>query len=229
MPPPQPPNLTPNLLRAYSDAALQNAAEILAEATLLRDHQHWARAYFLAIAAIEEAGKALQAFDAQKRHLTNPAVSSKLNLGMTKHGQKINYALGAWAMASTDKRKALEVALPLMSQLKRGREPSMYCELRSEPDRTQRPSEVVPETAACDCVRLARDCVANAMRHVKEQQPPDITSALDKVFTMKSAYFREMLSSKDFWLYYLARLESGDARFAEAVSDYEKSATSPRP
>jgi hypothetical protein len=46
-----------------------------------------------------------------------------------------------------------------------------------------------------------------------------ITSALDKVFTMKSAKFREMLSSKEFWLYYVARLESGDTRLAEAVTD----------
>jgi AbiV family abortive infection protein len=222
MPAPRPPNFKPDLLRTYSAAALQNAGELLAEATLLRDHGHWARAYFLAIATIEEAGKALQAFDAQKRNLSDPAVVTKLNIGMTKHAQKINYALFAWAAASDDVREAIEVALPLVSQLKHGREPSMYCELRTEPDRAQRPSEIVRESAARDCVRLARDCVANANRHVKEQEPPEITHALDKIFTMKSAYFREILSSKEFWFYYVARVESGDKGLAEAVCGYEK-------
>jgi AbiV family abortive infection protein len=225
---PRSPDFTPNLLRAYSVAALQNANEILAEATLLRDHGHWARAYFLAIAAIEEAGKALQAFDAQMRNLSDPAVVTKLNIGMTKHEQKINYALFAWAAASDDVRQAIEVALPLVSQLKHGREPSMYCELKTEPDRAQRPSEIVREAAARDCVRLARDCVANAHRHVKEQAPPGITHALDKIFTMKSAYFRQILSSKEFWFYYAARVESGDHSLPEAVCAYEKDHTRSR-
>ena len=72
------PNLTATLLLSYSEAALRNADELLSEASLLRDHDHMARAYFLAVACIEEAGKALLAFDAQNRNLSDPAVCTKL-------------------------------------------------------------------------------------------------------------------------------------------------------
>ena len=75
---PHAPSLTPALLRAYSAAALQNASELLEEALLLRDNGHMARAYFLAVACIEETGKALQAFDAQNRNMSDPAVCTKL-------------------------------------------------------------------------------------------------------------------------------------------------------
>ena len=69
---PHTPKMTADLLRAYSEAALRNADELLVEASLLRDHGHMARAYFLAVACIEEAGKALHAFDAQNRNLSDP-------------------------------------------------------------------------------------------------------------------------------------------------------------
>jgi len=66
--------LTPELLREYSGAALDNASELLAEATLLLQHGHRARSYFLAVASIEETGKALMAFDGQGRNLADPVV-----------------------------------------------------------------------------------------------------------------------------------------------------------
>lgn len=45
-----------NLLELYS-ACLKNAAKLLEEAELLRNHKHHARAYFLAYTAVEELGK----------------------------------------------------------------------------------------------------------------------------------------------------------------------------
>ena len=72
------PKLTTTLLRFYSEAALRNAEELLTEASLLCHHDHMARAYFLAVACVEEAGKALLAFDAQNRNLSDPVVSTKL-------------------------------------------------------------------------------------------------------------------------------------------------------
>ncbi|WP_282029502.1 AbiV family abortive infection protein [Paracoccus marcusii] len=85
--------MTKLLLQHYSEAALRNADDLIAEATLLRDHDHMARAYFLAVACIEEAGKALLAFDSQNRDLSDPAVCTKLKRSMENHGDKINYAL----------------------------------------------------------------------------------------------------------------------------------------
>jgi AbiV family abortive infection protein len=216
------PKMTAELLHAYSEAALRNADELLLEASLLRDHDHMARAYFLAVACIEETGKALQAFDAQHRNLSDPAVSKKLKEGMESHALKINYALSTWALSSPDQREALKLALDLIFHLKRGREPSMYSDLRTDPDRVQTPREVVRANAARDCVRLAENCVAHARRHVNEKTPFKFTSAQDRLLTMKPAKFREMLNTEDFWWYLISRMEAGQQDIAEAVFGYER-------
>lgn len=217
------PNLTADLLCSYSDAALRNAGELLAEAYLLLEHDHVARAYFLAVACIEESGKALQAFDAQNRNLSDPAIGQILKNGTQDHSQKITYALGAWALSSPDQRNAVKVAAGLISQLKRGREPSMYAELRTNPDRVQTPGEIVRATAARDCVTLAENCLAHARHHVSAKTPIKFTSAQNRLFTMKSAKFQQMLRTEDFWWYYISRMEAGQQDdLAEAVLGYER-------
>jgi AbiV family abortive infection protein len=87
------PGLTSDLLRDYGLAALANASELMAEATLLHDHGHFARAYFLAVAAIEETGKAFIAFDGRGRKLLDPAVASKLKRALEDHRSKITQRL----------------------------------------------------------------------------------------------------------------------------------------
>lgn len=216
------PKLTLTLLQSYSAAALRNADELLAEASLLRDHGYMARAYFLAVACVEEAGKALLAFDSQNRNLSDPAVCTKLKKSMESHGMKINYALSIWALNSSDQHKALKVALELFVDVKHGREPSMYSELQTAPDRAQTPREVVRESAARDCVRLAEDCLAYAHRHVIEKTPARFTTAHDRLFTMKFAKFQKMLKTQDFWWYYISRIEVGQQDIAEAVLGYER-------
>lgn len=216
------PKLTTSLLQSYSEAALRNADELLVEALLLRDHNHMARAYFLAVSCIEEAGKALLTFDSQHRNLNDPAVCRKLKTSMENHGQKIDYALSIWAFSSPDPREALKVAHDLIFHIRNGREPSMYSDLRTDPDRVQTPREIVRATAARDCVRLAENCLAHAHRHVSEEIPAKITTAHDRLFTMKSAKFQEMLSAEDFWWYYISRMEAGQQDIAEAVLGYER-------
>lgn len=215
------PNLTSSLLNEYCEAALRNAEELLVEAALLRDHDHMARAYFLAVSCIEEAGKALQAFDGQRRNLSDPGVCTKLVAGLQSHPQKINYVLFMWALDSADQREGLKVATDLIWQLKRGREPSMYSDLRTEPDRVQTPREVVRAVAARDCVKLAAECLAYARRHVSEKVPTEFTRVQDKLFTMKSAKFKSLLEQEDFWWFFISRLEEGQQDLAEAVSAYE--------
>ncbi len=216
------PKLTATLLHSYSKAALCNADELLVEASLLRDHGHEARAYFLAVACIEEAGKALLAFDAQNRNLSDPAVCTKLKMAMENHALKINYALSMWALSSPDQRETLKDALHVILHLKRGREPSMYSDLRTNPDRVQTPREVVRTTVAQNCVRLAESALTYAHRHVIEKKPFRFTSVQDRLFTMKSAKFQEMLSTEDFWQYYISRMEAGQQDIAEAVILYER-------
>lgn len=217
------PKLTTRLLQLYSEAALRNADELLAEALLLCDHDHMARAYFLGVACIEEAGKALLAFDAQKRNLSDPAVCTKLKKSMENHGEKINYALSMWALSSPDQREALKTALNIIGHIKRGREPSMYSDLRTGPDRVQTPREVVRDSAARSCVRLADKCLKYAHRHVIEKEPANFTTAQDRLFTMKPAKFQEMLKTEDFWWYYISRMEAGQLDLADAVLEYERS------
>lgn len=216
------PKLTPALLHSYSQAALRNAEELLVEAGLLRDHDHMARAYFFAVSCIEEAGKALLAFDSQNRNLADPAVCKKLKTSMESHGQKVNYALSIWAVSSPDPREALNVALNLIFHVTQGREPSMYCDLRTNPDRVQTPREIVRATAAQDCVRLAESCLAHAKQYVSEKVPSKFTTAHDRLFTMKSVKFQDLLSTEDFWWYYISRLEAGQRDLAEAVFEYER-------
>ena len=215
-------NLTPELLRAYSAAALANADELLAEASLLRDHGHYPRAYFLAIACIEEAGKGLLSFDAQTRNLSDPAVCTKLKGSMENHAQKITYALSMWAFDAPNRHDAFKKALDLNLQLQRGREPSMYSDLRPDPDRAQTPRQVVREIAARDCVRLAEGSLAYAHRHVREKTPQEFSSAQNRLFTMKSSQFQAMLQNEDFWWYYISRMEAGQQDIAEAVLGYDR-------
>jgi hypothetical protein len=141
---------------------------------------------------------------------------------MENHSLKINYAFTAWIVGSADLREAFTIAVDLMVNLKRGREPSMYSDLRTDPDRAQIPRDIVREEAARDCVRLAQDCVAHAIRHVTEKEPPHVTRADDKLFTMKTAQFREILNTEDFWWYLIARMESGNKDWVSAVLGYEQ-------
>lgn len=214
--------MTAELLRFYSEAALDNAHELLLEASLLHDHGHTARAYFLAVASIEETGKALIAFDSQSRNLSDPAVCTKLKIIMETHASKITYLLGIWASGSPNPREGLKVALDLIPDLKHGREPSMYTELRDNPDRVQTPREVVRTSAARDCIKLAENSLDYANRHVRATTPSKFTNAQDRLFTMKSSSFQAMLNIEDFWRYYISRMEAGQEDIAEAVIEYER-------
>ncbi len=181
-----------------------------------------ARAYFLAVSSIEEAGKAILAFDAQLRNLADPAVCTRLKVWLESHPQKISYALGIWALNDADPRAALKKALDLILHLTHGCELSMYSDLRTDPDRAQTPREVVRDVAARDCVMLAEACFVKGRRHISEKTPSDVTSAQDRLFTMKSKYFQEMLNTEDFWWYYVERAEAGQPDIAEAVIGYEQ-------
>ena len=216
------PNLTADLLRSYSEAALSNADELLAEASLLLGHGHIARAYFLAVSCVEEVGKALQSFDGQNRNLADPAVCTRLKANLENHFQKINYALGVWALNDSDPSAALKVAVDLIIDLKRGREPSMYTDLRTGPDRVQLPRDIVRAKAAQDCVKLAEHCLANARKHMDEKKPREFTSAQDRIFVMKSRKFQDMLNTEDFWWYSISRLETGQQDIAEIIIQYER-------
>lgn len=98
----------------------------------------------------------------------------------------------------------------------------MYSDLRTGPDRVQTPEEVIRTNAAKDCVRLAGNCLAHAHRHVSEKVPSKFTPAQDRLFTMKSSKFQEIMKNEDFWWYFIARMEAGHHDIATAVLGYER-------
>ena len=211
-----------DLLREYGAAALQNASELLAEANLLFSNGHNARAYFLAVASIEETGKALQAFDAQGRNLRDSAVTTKLRRAMEDHSQKITMGFSAMLQASPDIRKTILPMTELMVHLKRGREPSMYTDIRYETSEVKTPSVLVKDIAARDCVRLASDCLAHAKKHIAEKKPLRRTRSEDELFSMKSDQFQNLAKTEGFWWFWLAQHESGKTDFAAAAVTYQR-------
>jgi AbiV family abortive infection protein len=213
---------TIELLREYSAAALQNAAELFEEASLLYEKGHFARAYFLAVASIEETGKALQAFDAQGRNLSDSAVTAKLRQSMEDHSQKIASAFIPILIATPTTREALMPAVDLMIHLKRGREPAMYTDIRYAESKIQIPSAMVREVAAKDCIRLACDCFADARKHITEKKPKARSRTEDQLFSMKSEKLQKMGNTEGFWWYYLSQLEAGNGDFAAAVVGYDR-------
>lgn len=213
---------TAELLKEYSAAALRNAADLLEEASLLYEKGHAARAYFLAVACIEETGKALQAFDAQGRNLADSAVTAKLRRAMEDLSQKITAAFTAMLLASSDIREATMRAVDLMIHLKRGREPSMYTDIHYPESRVQIPSTMVRNVAAKDCVRLARDCLAHARRHIANGKPDVRSREEDQLFSMKSGQFQKMANTEGFWWYYIAQMQAGNRDFAAAAVAYQR-------
>lgn len=212
--------LTREVLGDYSDAALANADSLLDEARLLLHHGHFARTYFLAVAAMEETGKALIAFDGLGRNLSDPAVRTKLERSMENHRSKINAAFSAWIMASANVREAVIPAVNLIIALTHGREPSMYTDIRADTGEVQRPSVVVREVAARDSVRLAIQCIEHARSRIANDEPGLKTRAEDQLFAMKAAQYREIANTEDFWWYYISELEAGRQDWALAVVTY---------
>lgn len=212
--------LTREFLRAYCQAALTNASELVHEASLLYTHGHCARAYFLSVAAIEETGKALLAFDAQGRNLADSAVSAKLRRAMEDHSTKISAAFMGWLQASANLRNDIATVIDLSIHLKQGREPSMYTDIHPDGSNIQVPSEMVRDTAARDCIRLATDSLAHARRYVVEKEPKGKTRTEDQLFALKSGVLEKITNMEDFWWYHLAQLESGQGDFSESVIQY---------
>lgn len=211
-----------DLLREYSRAALQNAGELLEEAALLYENGHAARGYFLAVASIEETGKALQAFDAQGRNLGDSAVTAKLRRAMEDHSRKITAAFTAMLLASSNLRNAVIPTVNLMIHLERGREPSMYSDIRYESSTVQTPAAMVRDSAAKDCVRLARECLTHARKHIAEKKPEVRSQAEDQLFAMKTGQFQKIANTEGFWWYYISQLEAGKRDFAAAVVEYQE-------
>jgi AbiV family abortive infection protein len=217
--------LTRELLQQYRDAALANAKALLEEATLLLRYGHHARAYFLAVATIEEIGKAVQAFDGMGRNLKDSAVAKRLQVRFDDHAEKIRSAFLPWLLwlqGSSSLPKALDKIIGLILNIQHGREPSMYTDIDAEGPSVITPSTSVRKVAAEDSVRLARDVLAHARPYVTQAHPKVTTRAQDALFALRSAVWLKMVNTKDFWEYWLSRNQAEVTTIDTVAIQYHK-------
>ena len=205
-------------LQGLFRAALANAKALLQEASLLLQHGHYSRAYLLAVASIEETGKAAIAHDAPGRNLRDQAVRSKIDRMITDHASKIRAAFTGFLVADPDKNA--ERAVELIVQLQRGREPSMYTEIRTDGS-VYSPSNSVSETNANDCIRLADRCFRSIENHIQTIPPRASTSMEDRFFALRNGETSKIMNRSDFSWYYISRLEQGEKDLASAVITYK--------
>jgi len=212
--------LTVELLEAYQSAALSNARELLDESKLLLRNNHFSRAYFLSLAAIEEAGKAYIAFDAKGRNLKDEGLCNKIKERIEDHSSKITSAFVGWISFSDNPREAIKTSVDLMIHLKHGREKSMYIDVKSDGNTLSIPAEVVRPVAARDCTHLAENCIHHTELYFKHNEAGKRNTYEDKLLCIKQKTLTDMLNTEDFWEYYIDQLEKGNTEYAHAVITY---------
>lgn len=200
--------LTIELLETYQNGAINNAHELLNEAKLLLDHKHFPRTYFLAIASIEETGKAHMAFDARARNLNNDGVCKVIKERFENHSSKITSAFAGWLSYSENPHKDIKTAVDIMIQLKHGREKSMYSDIKPNGVSLSIPQDVVRPISARDAVRLAENCHYYMKLCFQKDDPIKKTSYQDKMFCIKSETLKKILNQEDFWEFYIDKLKN---------------------
>jgi AbiV family abortive infection protein len=212
--------LTEDLIRQYRDAALINAQALLEEAALLLAHGQFARAYFLSASCIEEAGKAVQAFEGLGRNLKDPAVTQRLKHQFEDHSQKVTSAFSPWVQATPNIRDEIMNFVRTMVDLKFGREASMYTDIHAERMIVTTPQMQVRKKTAADCVRLAGTVLAHVRPYAQQAQPKTTTRVQDAFFALRPSVFQKMANTADFWEYYITKMEKGNTALEAAVTEY---------
>ena len=210
--------LSKQTLLKLSAAALGNAVALVSEAEALLASEHFARAYFLAVASVEEVGKSALAFNAAGRNLDDQQVVKKTWNNLLDHKSKIIAAFGP-SLQLTQKdnlTEALETSLELMGDLRRGREPSMYTSILADGS-VQCPKEIVRPVAARDAVRLAQHCLARAQQHLPNKEPQATSVASDYFYTLSGTKIQEIMAQPEFSSFYMARIQGGDISLEGAI------------
>jgi AbiV family abortive infection protein len=216
-------HFTQELIRNYQSAAVKNAEELLDETALLLENGHHARAYFLAVAAIEEIGKAAILYQASARNLKASDVQHRLNLELQSHSAKITGAFSSTLikLGPAELRRSLDRIIGYSVALKRGREPSMYCDVAQE-NHIQNPSEVVRPTAAIDCLKLARACLDSTRTMLQTTNENRTTQAQDRMWALGQKT-QKVWNEDDFGEYLMDYIEKNGAQgdiISPAVTDY---------
>ena len=213
-------DLSVQLLQSYRDAALVNSQSLIEEATLLLAHKHNARAYFLAVSSIEEAGKGVQAFEGLGWNLRDPAVCQRLKLQFGDHSQKVTSAFSPWLQVTPNLRDEIMEFVNMIVAIKFGREASMYTEIDAESGIVTTPQLQVRSSTATDCVRLAGTVLSYVLPYVQQSQPKIATRVQNAFFALRPASFQKMANTSDFWEFYISQMEVGNIALDAAVTQY---------
>ena len=203
--------VTAELLDDYQVAALKNAESLLAEASLLYDGGKLARAYFLAVSSIEESGKAYLAFAGKQRNLADEGVQARLRAGFEDHSEKVTAAFTGW-LSNSMTRESVEAAVDLMIDLKRGREASMYTDVRDDGSLSM-PEEAARPIAARDCIDVANNCLHHTKAHIASGQAPTFSSHDDKFFVLSRSKRTAVINTPNFGEFMMDALEHGKKPF----------------
>lgn len=196
------------VLESVQAAAMENAQSLVAESALLSANGFYARAYFLAVAAIEEVGKGWMSFTARGRDLNAPDVQATLRREFEDHAKKILLGFsGVVTNMPPDQLRAeiLEVVNRMIA-LKHGREPSMYVDVSSQGNVTS-PLKVVRPVNGVDAPHLARLCLSEALRAFEMRSPPRVSKFQDRLYTLGKGALA-VANTQDFWEFLLSRLEA---------------------
>ena len=194
------------MLHKYLDAALINASDLLTEATTQLSQERYARAYFLACAAMEETGKGYIAFSAMGRNLNNPGIQTAVKAAFEDHRSKITSAMICLMKKREITKEKTEEFIDMGVHLGIGREKSMYVDVNEKNEITI-PSEIVRPKAALDAVQLAKDCLETTGEYILSNEPDQFTAAQDKFLCMNKKNMFDMVSTRNFWDFCIEQLE----------------------
>jgi AbiV family abortive infection protein len=215
-------DLTPGALSSYRDGAIANAEALLEEARVLLAADHHARAYFLAVAAIEEGGKAVQAALGIGRNLRDPAVRVRLQNQFEDHASKLAIAMTPWMLAVPDLPAQAVDFINKSVDLLNGREPAMYVDIDPGTLAVSSPSTVVPVQVARNCVDFGARVLSFIRPYLTTASAQTYTQDQDIFFALKPATFTKMANSEDFWHFFLERARGGNPALDAAVAAYHR-------
>ena len=201
-----------NFLNEYENAALLNAQHLLNDAKILLVNESIARTYFLAVASIEETGKAYLAFSCKQRNLNDEGLKNKLKTIFESHPNKIGSAFIGWISRASNQEEAIEAALELISNLKLGREVSMYVDVNQN-NEISIPMHVIRPVAAVDSVKVAENCLYHTRQYLSENEPPTFSKYEDKMFCFNTQKIAEIFKISDFGDYCLDEIKANKGNF----------------
>jgi len=196
----RPYNITLEILGEYQKYALENAFELVEEAQTLLEQKHFARAYYLGIAALEESGKAFLAFLSKGRNLNDPGIQRKIKANFEDHRSKILSSLGCLLNCTNKTKDEINYFIEIAFALEVGREQAMYVDI-SDTGTAILPKNSISKINATDCLRLARAALDATVEYISTNSSKNYSPYEDKLFCIRTEKLFTIMNSSDFGTY----------------------------